>query len=120
MLDEIIRLSLKRKKVRIILEDDGEEKSWTLRELDGTERNKFLNKMASRVKIGAGGKAVGIKSFDGFQADLLKMCLFDENGEAINIEDIEALPSSTQQELFKKAQQLCGLDKDEEKDEKND
>ena len=75
--------------------------------------------MTSRVKVGAGGKAVGIKSFDGFQADLLKMCLFDDSGVAISTEDIEALPSSTQQELFKRAQQLSGLeDKDEE--EKND
>ena len=117
MADETIRLSLVRKEVSLILEDGEGEKTWTLRELDGTQRNKYLNKMTSRVKMGAGGKAVGIKSFDGFQADLLKMCLFDENEEAVSIEDIEALPSSTQQEIFKKAQQLCGLEDDKEKSE---
>lgn len=122
MAGEELRVSLRRKEVPVVLEDDegGVEKKWTLRELDGTERNKYLNKMTSRVKISRDGKAVGIKSFDGFQADLLKVSLFDENDEPISVEEIEGLPSSTQQTLFEKAQELSGLDTDAGELEKKD
>ena|GEM_PF-5081293 len=120
MADELIRLKLKCKEVDVILDGpDGEEKKYTLKELSGADRNKYLNKMSSRVKIGKDGKAMGIKNFDGFQADLLRISLFDENGEAVSVEEIEALPSSTQQELFEKAQQLSGLD-NEPDSEKNE
>lgn len=122
MAGEELRVSLRRKEVPVVLEDDegGVEKKWALRELDGTERNKYLNKMTSRVKISRDGKAVGIKSFDGFQADLLKVSLFDENDEPISVEEIEGLPSSTQQTLFEKAQELSGLDTDAGELEKKD
>ena len=110
MSNEVIRLSLCRKEVDIILEaEDGTEKKWKLKELSGTDRNKYLNKMASRVKLDRDGKASGIKSFDGFQADLLGLSLFDEAGTAITVAEIEGLPSSTQQDLFKRAQELSGL-----------
>ena len=117
---EVMRLSLERQTVDIVLSTaDGEEKTWTLRELDGTQRNKYLNKMTNRVKIGPNGRAVGIKTFDGFQSDLLRACLFDESGEPVSVEDIEQLPSSTQMALFERAQQLSGLNTSEE-EAKND
>ena len=119
MADEL-RLKLEREEVNIILENkEGEEKRYTLKELTGKERNKYLNKMSNRVKIGQDGKAMGIKNFDGFQSDLLKLSLFDESGEHVSEEDIEEFPSSTQQKLFEKAQKLSGLDTTTE-NEKNE
>lgn len=115
MSSECMRLSLVRKEVEVILEDENkQERKMVLRELTGADRNKYLNQMTSRVKIGKDGKAVGIKSFDGFQADLLGRCLYDENNELVTVEAIEELPSSTQALLFEKAQELSGLDKTNE------
>ncbi len=119
---EAIRLSLELKSVPVVLEGgpEGEEKECELRELTGADRNKYLNKLTSRVKIGKDGQAVGIKSFEGFQADLLSKCLYGPQEELFTVEDIEALPSSTQEALFKKAQELNSLDAGNPSDEKND
>lgn len=118
-MDEV-RISLNRKTVDVIIEDDGTEKRYQLRELNGRERNKYLNQMSGRVKMGPTGKVVGIKSFDGFQSDLLVRCLFDENNEKVTADFVEDLPASAQAELFEKAQELSGLDNEEEgNEEKN-
>lgn len=107
---EVLELSLVRAEVDVVLTDkDGETRKWLLRELSGSERNKYLNKMTNRVKVGPSGNT-SIKSFDGFQFDLLVLSLRDEEGQKIDKDTIENLPSSTQQALFEKAQQISGLD----------
>ena len=72
--------------------------------------------MTGRVKIGKDGKAAGIKTFNGFQADLLTASLYDSNGDPATADFIESLPSSTQQNLFNRAQELSGVETNEEKD----
>lgn len=103
-------------------------KNWTLVELTGRTRNKYLAKVTGRATpVGKSGKIV-IKNFDGFQTDLLELCLrnkaVDENDTPIPItrDEIEALPASTQQTLFEKAQEISGLNNtpDEDDEEKND
>jgi len=109
---ETLTLSLERKEVDVILEGpDGQEHHWLLRELSGSERNRYLNKMTHRVKMGPSGQT-SIKSFDGFQSDLLHLCLVDEEGEKVSKEVIEGLPSSSQLALFDKAQEISGLNKE--------
>jgi hypothetical protein len=116
---EVLTLSLQRVEVDVVLTgSDGVEHKWLLRELSGSERNKYLNRMTSRVKVGAGGSTT-IKSFDGFQSDLLHLCLLDGDGERVSKEIIEDLPSSTQLAIFNKAQKISGLDADKEGDEGN-
>lgn len=118
---DVIRLSLEKKEATVIMtKADGEEVEYTLVELTGRERNKYLNKMTSRVQM-KNGKAAGIKTFDGFQADLLKLCLLGPEKTLLTEEEIEALPSSAQMALFEKAQELSGLDNEEDEVEaKND
>lgn len=118
MADEILRLNLVQKEIGIVLEDEnGDEIKYILKELTGAERNTYLNRMKNKVKIDKNGKAT-ITSFDGMQADLLKVSLFNENGEAATVEMIESMPSSAQMKLFETAQALSGLDKEVD-DEKN-
>ena len=121
MSEETMKVSLKRQKVNVIFDDgEGQESKGILRELLGKERNKYLDKMTNRAKVSTDGKVIGIKNFDGFQADLLKDSLFHENEELFSIEEIEALPASTQQKLFERSQKLSGLDQDASDTEKND
>ena len=121
MANDKLVLSLDRVTVDVnLVTEQGEEKAWKLKELTGKERNRYLNKMTSRVRSGKDGKAISITNFEGFQADLLKICLYDENDELVTEDMIEGLPSSTQQVLFDKAKEISGLDNDEEGEEKND
>ena len=47
------------------------------------------------------------------------MSLYDENDEPVTEEQIEELPSSTQQILFDKSKEISGLDNEEEEEGKN-
>jgi len=120
MTREIMTLDLDFNEVDVVLKGkDGREKKYLLRELDGAKRNNYLNKMTSRV-IMKDGKAVGMKSFEGFQSDLLKLSLFDEDGKPVSEEEIEGMPSRTQEKLFEKAEKISGLDKMENQQEEKE
>jgi len=107
---DALRLSVDLKQLPVVLQDSaGVERQCMLKELIGRDRNGYLSKLTARMKVDKNGKATGVKSFDGFQADLLTLCFYDENNELFSKEDIEELPSSTQQMLFDKAQELSGL-----------
>jgi len=116
-MDEL-RVSKRLKVVPVIMEDGDEEKAWKLKELDGVSRNKYLDKLKSRVKFNQGGQA-SITSFDGFQAELLKRTLYNELDELVSVDEIESLPASTQQALFEASQKLSQLNEDKDA-EKND
>ena len=120
-MSEQMNVSLDLAEVDVVLSaKDGEEKHWKLVELLASERNKYLNKMTGRMVI-KDGKAVRIKSFDGFQADLLCVSLVDETDEPVAKDVIEALPAKTQHALFERARDLSGLNNQQETDaSKND
>lgn len=118
---EPIRLSLKRAETPIILETvDGVEKAYKLREMLGKDRDTYLTRMGDKVRYNANGKVTGIKSFDGLQASLLEKCLYDENDHLVSLTDIQNFPTKTQNELFKLAQELNGLNQKAENESKND
>jgi len=121
-MSETLHLSLKRKTIPVVLEDEnGTAKNYTLKELSGAERNTYLNKMTSRVELKKDGHSIRMKSFDGFQADLLTVSLYeDDSGDAVTKDFVESLPSSAQQELFDKAQKLSDLGAKSGDLEKND
>jgi len=117
MADEILRLELELKEVDVVLVDkEDNEKKYLLKELSGSDRNRYLNKMKNRVTTDKNGN-VKINTFDGMQSDLLTVSLFNEAGESVSKDEIEMLPSNTQQKLFEKAQELSGLNS--EASEKN-
>jgi hypothetical protein len=122
MEQEILKLSLELKSISVVLEgDNGADQKCTLKELTGKERNKYLTKMTGRIKTDPRtGKPTTLKTFDGFQADLLTRCFYNEEDILFTEDEIEALPSSTQQMLFDKAQELSGLNIDAKENEKND
>lgn len=121
MVEETLKLTLKLKEVPVLLEgEDGRERKCALMELVGSDRNEYLNLLTNRVKTSKDGKNIGIKSFDGFQSDLLTRCFYDEDGELFEKDEIEKMPSSTQQALFEKASELSDLNQEGKDDEKND
>ena len=117
---EALKVSIELKEIPVILEGKDGEENGCLRELIGRERNKYLSKVTGRIKTDKTGKAVTLRSFEGMHSDLLGRCFYHENGELFTNEEIEELPSSTQQLLFDKAQELSGLNVNIEDEEKND
>ena len=117
---EKLVLTLVRKMQEVELIDvAGVINKCTLRELTGTERDKYLSSMSSRMKYDAKGKPIGIKSFDGLQAALLERTLYDSDDNLVEKAVIQEYPSSTLQALYEASQKLSALDEKAEDDAKN-
>ena len=117
---EIMRCTLKLKSVPVIFEtEEGTEKKGTIKELTGKLRDQYLTSMSGKMKYDDKGRPSGIKTFDGLQAGLLALCLYDEDNELIPIADIQKFPSTTQDDLYKKAQELSALNIKGEEEAKN-
>lgn len=88
---------------------DGRVTEYEMREMDGTERDAYLNSVKKRMK----GQN-GVTDFDGLHAKLLSMCVYKmPNGTRLAVAQIQTWPSSVQMKLFKSAQQMNGLREDE-------
>ena len=98
---------------------DGIVKECVLREMNGRDRDGYLNLLKSRIAIDAQGRP-SIKSFDGHQASLIAKCLFDEAGNPVPMAEINAFPASVQAALFASAQSLNALDEAGAGEVKND
>jgi len=102
-----------------ITDEQGQVRRYTLRELDGKQRDQWFSLMGDRVQI-EDGRVVGVRNFDGFQAALVSHCLYDEKGQAVPIDEIQALPARVQDALFRAAQELSALTEQSVADAKND
>lgn len=116
MSNEPLVFTLERKTQPV--EIDGEQ--YVLRELNGQERDKYLNGLGARLVTV--GDNQSIKNFDGLQASLLnlslKKCAGDEL-QPVLVSTIQNWPASVQKALFDVAQKLSGLDKEEASAEGN-
>uniref|UniRef100_A0A6M3K615 Tail assembly chaperone n=1 Tax=viral metagenome TaxID=1070528 RepID=A0A6M3K615_9ZZZZ len=88
---------------------------YILREMLAGPRDEYLSKMSDRVKY-VDGKALGLKTFDGFQASLLAKCLWTcEEGEEekrVSLNQIQTFPARVVTALYDKAVEISGLDED--------
>lgn len=115
------KISTRRKTIPVELEDDsGVVRKFTLKELSGPLRDKYLNFQQTKFKFTADGKSQTIKDVTGLYTKLIAESLFDENGNSVPESVIDTWSSSAQSELFKLAQKLSGLDNKAEEDAKND
>ncbi len=99
---------------------EGVVKNYVLKELNGTERDKFLNNMSARMRTDPSGKPTGLKTFDGLQSYLISRSLFDEEGKLVSEKEINSWPARVQAALFTEAQKLSGLDQGAEETVKNE
>lgn len=111
---ETTALDLDPSEIQISVKRGGKEETLCLREMSAALRDKYLDSMAARVRLGPDGTAQGIKAFDGMQADLLERCLF-RGDKKIEREEIQRWPAGTVNKLFLKAQELNHLGKGVEK-----
>jgi hypothetical protein len=121
---EVLSFDLQKKTLLVDLIDaEGVTHHYLLTELDGRERDNYLNGLSKRVTSGVNGKTK-VSNFDGLQAALLVVCmreqLADGQTRKLKPEEVQAWPARVQTLLFEKAKAMSGLDDDAEDDAKND
>lgn len=118
----VINLSRKERKVRIT-DVNGTTGDYLLREMMGTDRDKWMNTIGSRMQIDPGtGKSVTLKNYDGLQAGLIAKCLYKAGTDVpVPLEVIQlTFPATAQEALFEACQKLNGLDKTAKDEAKKD
>lgn len=119
--EEVVRIRLVRKTKKVDVEDENNKvQRYTLCEMVGAQRDKWLNNWSARVRTDRSGNVIGMKTFDDLQAALIAKCLYDENGELVKQEVISRWPATAQKQLFELCQKMNGLDSDSEEEEKKD
>lgn len=118
-----LQFNLKKNSIPVVIEDgDATPLNLTLVEMSAAQRDQYLDSIQARMGYDVKGSPTGLKKFDGLQADLLTRCLLKEDGKMVTREQVQGWPSSIVSDLFKAAQKLNHLNKeeDEEKQEKKD
>ena len=117
------RFSLKVKFEEFELEmPNGEVREAQIREFDGLTRDKYTNIVSAKMIVDPVTKmGTGLKDHMNMFADLLSLCLFvkDKEGEfkLLSISEVQAFPSSVQQELFEIASKINSLTQQTEQEE---
>lgn len=92
-----------------------DSKPYVLRELDGRQKGKYLNKMGSRITLNAKGEVASFKDYAGLESTLLELCLYDNEDKLVPANVMETWPSTILTRLFDAAQDLSGLNEEARK-----
>ena len=92
-----------------LVNSDGAEETYEIREMMAAVRDKYMDQLGDRMKVGPDGKVIGVKKFDGLQASLLSVCLYDKDGKLVPQTVIQAWPGGVVSSLFDEAQRINRL-----------
>lgn len=102
-----IRLTKKLKCEEVEIEgEDGGVVTWKVKELDGPQRDTYLESRLKNFQHGEGGAVTGVKSYKGVITNLLQHTVYDENDKLVPLAELNRLPASTQEALFDIARRL--------------
>jgi hypothetical protein len=104
-----LSFEVKLDRIPVVLTVEGKRLEYSLRELDGTDRDAFVQSMQDRADKGSDV----ISNVIGLQSSLLCKSLYDENGTAVTAEKCQKFPSTMLSELFIASQKLSKLDENE-------
>lgn len=104
---EVLVSSFKQETVKIA-NAEGVVEEYTIREMNGQQRDLHMNATGNRVRW-VDGKTAGIKDFNGMQADLLTRCLYGPDGKIVTAGAIQAWPATLVSALYKRAQALNAI-----------
>jgi len=93
--------------------------TYAIVEMDGRERDAYVNNISQRVRVGPDGKPNGFKSLEGVQAMLLAAVLYTVPArQKVSAETIMAWPAKTVAGLSAIARRINGLNDDESENDK--
>lgn len=88
-----------------------EGENYTLKELDGKSRDKYMANLSKRMRTDAKGKST-VKDFEGIQATLISMSLFKDGEDLpVPVAVVQTWPGQVVATLHEAAKALSGLDK---------
>ena len=105
------------KEVSVTIDD----KEYVMRELDGRQKGKYLNKMGGRIVLNNKGEVSSFKDYAGLESTLLSLCLYDSENKLVpatvmdGTEKEQGWPSTVLNSLFNAAQDLSGLNEEARK-----
>lgn len=112
--DGLLTLKLVRYEKKIRLEDEsGQVRTYTVREMLGTDRDEYLNELTA--KIGSEEARKKNPDYRGVLSILICRCLYDDANKLVPKAKIDQMPVSVQQHLLRMSQEVNGFDKDSEK-----
>lgn len=118
---EVTSFKLRKKSKKITIEDEvGKESSFTVWELSGPMRDKYVTFVTGKTR-GLSGGATSMKDVEGIQSHLICMSVVeDATGKYVTPNFVSTWSATAQQGIFKIAQKLSGLGQDAEEEAKND
>jgi succinylarginine dihydrolase len=98
MSEPVVRVSILRKSQPVELEiAEGDFVRYSVKEMNGAQRDEYFNKTANRTTRDASGEVVGMKDYKGLYSTLLSFCLYDTDGKAIPESKIQEWPDTARQ-----------------------
>lgn len=114
---ETFDLALSEHPVRLLDKKTKEPVDYVIREMDGRQRDAYLNGVSKRTRTSAEG-VTRVVNFDGLQGDLLTRCMYRVDTDTlVKLEEVQSWPAKVQSKLFDKARELSALNKEEGEDE---
>lgn len=102
-------LELQSKPVK--LKNKGVVTGYTLKELNGTDRDKYISLMSSKVLFSKeSSKPIGLKNYDGVDLKLIHLSLYDASGARVSEAVIGSWPGKVVSSLAAAAMKLSGLE----------
>jgi hypothetical protein len=115
---DVLEITLVRKEKSVkIVDKDGQPRTYTLREMTGSTRDKWLNFMSNRMKSDENGGR-SISRYDDLQSTLISFCLYDDGDKLVPKETVSGWNASALNKLFDLCQKMNGLTDDAAEEEK--
>jgi hypothetical protein len=97
-----------------IKQKDGAFKYYELREMGGTALDTWTAYQASLIQVDRKGNRRPKENMDGFHAQLICLCCYDENGSPVPFNVVRNWKGPIQADLFDRCQKMNGLDDEAE------
>lgn len=90
----------------VVVDEKEQELKFELRELKAAARDRYVDQLSARLLTDKAGNVIGIKKYDGMQADLLSICMHGEDGNLVPRTTLSSWPGNVVKALFEAAQVL--------------
>ena len=112
---ENLKFKLKLTELPVEIEnEDGTVSTYILKEMDGSQRSTFLNDSTRRIKLKPNGEPESVSDYKHMQENALTLCLYDPDGKLVPVNVLEKWPGAVLTALYKAAQELSGMNKEDE------
>lgn len=99
----------------------GESQDFEIREMTAANRDTYMEQLRQRMKLDSEGTPVGLVRYEGLQADLLVLCVWNlKDNKLVSHGVIQSWPASVVNELYTEAQRMHQLPGAKETPEKNE